>query len=177
MRHRMNHRSRRAPSMWVPTSEVLVAVAAGAPTPITLVDASAGFTGTTLPQPAIARMTIGRILGQVHLQSLTSGSDLVSLGICIVPATIAPANLPDPGLQASRDYDWLFLRSYQFISATPNTPPTVTNNQLSVPYGPWVDVKSKRVLEPDHRLVLVVKAASAIVDVIATLRTLVSRTA
>jgi len=184
MFRRTNNRARqRIPTQWIPCDPSVFTVGASSLVTRTLVDASAGFTaGATGPAPAIARMTVMRIMGEVIIYSASAtGVQPVVIGIAVVPSSsLAVFGTPDPALQATRDFDWLFLRTYVFNSATPNQPPTLLNNQTILPMGPRVDVKVKRRLEPDHSLILSVStnvSTSAAVTVHPWLRTLIGRVA
>lgn len=179
MRHRkFLGRGRRPPSQWIPSPGTVSTVSTQSVNSLILVDASAGFTGTTAPAPQIARMTVARIRGQFHLNNSGGGVATVYTGVCIVPSTQPAANYPDPSQQANRDFDWMYLRSFVLDSFSTVAVPNNSNQYIN-PVGADVDVKVKRILEPDHRLVFIyaVLGSALSVQVRDNLRSLIMRTA
>lgn len=174
MRRKFHGRRRRPPMQWVPSGSYGTSVTPGVgaqTTLITLVDGASGFSGTTQPQPTIARMTVVCVRGQL-LMGFTVSTEQAFAGIIVLDSGTTAATAPSPVTQAGADAPWMWLRMYQ----------SETNSGLvsNMTYdgGADVFVKSKRILRPNQRLFLVVQSTfGATSTFLPQLRTLISRVA
>lgn len=164
------NRSRRPPTQWIPCDQTAQSLVANTITTTVLVDAQAGETGTTLPVPQIARMTILRIVGEISLLNTESGVfNVIDVGIGVFLAN----NAASPVLQASRDYPWMYLR--QWVLHSPAQAFGDRNDDQ--PPGSHVDITVKRILKPQEQLLLVVNATLGTASLKPYLRTLIGRVA
>lgn len=165
-------RRRRPPMQWVPQVAAVVPGAGAAVTAVTLVDAASGFSGTTQPQPTIGRMTVQRVVGEIET-TFQNGTEQYHFGIIVVDSGQTTVSLPDPSLQAGLDAPWLWLG--RFFSETNSG---LLTNQTYSPNGNHIDVRVKRVLRPNERLLLVCSSTTAAGSGYNVwLRTLISRVA
>ena len=170
---RSKSRGRRPTTQWIPTEGALTAVAAATATEFTLIDASAGFSGTAVPVPQLGSMTIRRILGQVNvLNTDVTAISTVQMGILVKPAGVT---ILSPSVQTRRDYPWMFLRQMRLLQGAAAAPFVLGSmSEHVMPFGSWVDVKVSRLLKPDQTLVLAYQASTA-TTVSVFLRSLISR--
>jgi len=172
---RFASRSRRPrpPMQWVPAYDETKTLTASAIVNTVLVDA---VNAATSQVPNIARMRVERIRGQIHIENGASTTAVFVCGIAVVNVNDAGTSTSlAPGLLASADYSWMWLRAFQ-LEPTANV--GYRWNGAWPPHGADVDIKVKRVLHPQERLVLYIDnhtATNGVGNIF--LRTLISRVA
>lgn len=175
----------RSPNQWfVPiwNGNTPVALAANTLQTTLLVDARTGASaGGTIP--AIAKMTVLRIVGLVGIGNADNVPGQYSMGI-ITRQFISGDTVPalDPSLGADADSPWLWLRHGGLEQATSGAaavgPGTAFFASSSMPFPSRadVDIRVKRVLRPGDGLFLYIKAVPA-TQTLANLRVLIGKVA
>lgn len=109
----------------------------------------------------VNRATVQRVVGDILIRNTTTGSAIVSMGICVVPVSSAPAVDAtdfDPALQGNTSKRWMWLRHGRILASNADTNLDSTNEQW-VPNGTFVDVRVKRVLR-NEALVFLLKSTT-----------------
>lgn len=176
--HRRGFR-RKPPMQWVPNADwtpnevLVIAVAAATLKTTVLVDAGAGASASAVPN--IARMTINRIRGQIGVVASTAAS-VLSAGIFVQEIGSGSNANPSPSIQGDADASWLWLRHIPFRSAGTTSLAAFQNDIDQVHFGSEIDVKVRRALRPNERLVMQLMSTQAC-SVNLAVRSLISRVA
>lgn len=172
-RFRSFRRGMRRPSQWVigPWENTFTNVgAAGGVASTVLVAANAASTAQV---PNIARMTILRIRGTIQClgEQAANTPQFYYAGICVVDAAAAGTTVLDPSSATDADAPWLWLDQRMLIGAA------IAAQTWNAAYLS-VDVRVKRVLRPNERLMLFENVPGLVtVGVTRCFRTLISKVA
>lgn len=183
MRRRVRSFSRRSktPTQWVTNTNVAwngnaeSAVAAATLTTFSFIQtgtAQATIAGDQFLMPQ--RFTVLRIVGDFMIRNNQAAAGLYSWGIMRLDENASAITPADPTGIFDADRSWLYLR-HGYLDSTA-APAGNQSNLQTLPSGAHFDIKVKRKMTNDQRIVLCYIASTATL-VTANIRTLVARVA